>query len=95
MDFKVEIAGFVAFFVVVIFIPLTVFAPHLCAREAAGHGRLRRAGEPVHARNSRRSGCTAARRPDEALLGSADIQSLADLGNSYGFVQEMRFVPFG
>jgi hypothetical protein len=32
---------------------------------------------------------------DEALLGSADLQSLADLGNSYSFVQEMRFVPFG
>jgi hypothetical protein len=29
------------------------------------------------------------------LLGSADIQSLADLGNSYGVVQEMRFAPFG
>ena len=32
---------------------------------------------------------------DEELLGSADIQSLADLGNSMGVVQEMRLVPFG
>ena len=32
---------------------------------------------------------------NEAWLGSADIQSLADLGNSYSFVQEMRLVPFG
>ena len=31
----------------------------------------------------------------EELLGSADIQSLADLGNSYAVVREMRFVPFG
>jgi hypothetical protein len=31
----------------------------------------------------------------EPLLGSADIQSLADLGNSYAVVQEMRLVPFG
>jgi hypothetical protein len=31
----------------------------------------------------------------EPLLGSADIQSLADLGNSYSVVQEMRLVPFG
>jgi hypothetical protein len=30
----------------------------------------------------------------ETLLGSADIQSLADLGNSYGFVREMKVVPF-
>ena len=29
------------------------------------------------------------------LLGSADIQSLADLGNSYRFVKEMGYVPFG
>lgn len=30
----------------------------------------------------------------EPLLGSADIQSLADLGNSYALVREMRPVPF-
>jgi len=29
------------------------------------------------------------------LLGSSDIQSLADLGNSYGVVSGMRLVPFG
>jgi hypothetical protein len=29
------------------------------------------------------------------LLGSADIQSLADLGNSYAAVRDMRLVPFG
>ncbi|MBA4190315.1 MAG: hypothetical protein C0467_20200 [Planctomycetaceae bacterium] len=31
---------------------------------------------------------------DEPLLGSADIQSLADLGNSFRFVEEMRSYPF-
>jgi len=30
----------------------------------------------------------------EELLGTGDIQSLADLGNSYTIVQEMRVVPF-
>lgn len=29
-----------------------------------------------------------------SLLGSGDIQSLADLGNSYGFIREMKIVPF-
>ena len=34
--------------------------------------------------------------PDgEALIGSSDIQSLADLANSYAVVHEMRSVPFG
>jgi hypothetical protein len=32
---------------------------------------------------------------DEQLLGTADIQSLADLGNSYAGVRDMRIVPFG
>jgi hypothetical protein len=30
----------------------------------------------------------------DELLGSGDIQSLADLGNSYAAVKEMRPVPF-
>jgi hypothetical protein len=29
------------------------------------------------------------------LLGTGDLQSLADLGNSYSVVREMRIVPFG
>jgi hypothetical protein len=29
------------------------------------------------------------------LLGAADIQSLADLANSYDVIREMRIVPFG
>ena len=28
--------------------------------------------------------------PSEELLGAADIQALADLGNGYGLVREMR-----
>jgi hypothetical protein len=38
-------------------------------------------------------------RPDsgssDELLGAADIQSLADLGNSYALVRDMRPIPFG
>jgi hypothetical protein len=30
---------------------------------------------------------------DEPLLGSADIQSLADLGNSYEVIKNMRALP--
>jgi hypothetical protein len=33
--------------------------------------------------------------PSDELLGTGDIQSLADLGNSYGLVRDMRMVPFG
>jgi hypothetical protein len=31
----------------------------------------------------------------EGLLGSSDIQSLADLANSFEVVRRMRIVPFG
>ena len=30
---------------------------------------------------------------DEPLIGSADVQSLADLGNSFGVIQNMQLVP--
>ena len=33
--------------------------------------------------------------PEEPLLGTADIQSLADLGNSFDRVRAMRDFPFG
>ena len=32
--------------------------------------------------------------PEEPFIGSADIQSLADLGNSFEVVKGMRMVPF-
>jgi len=33
--------------------------------------------------------------PNESLLGTADIQSLADLGNSINVVRSMRWIPVG
>jgi hypothetical protein len=35
------------------------------------------------------------RQPDEVLLGTGDIQSLADLGNSFGFIEKMNALPMG
>jgi hypothetical protein len=32
---------------------------------------------------------------NEPLLGSADIQSLADLGGSFEYIRNMKVVPFG
>jgi hypothetical protein len=31
---------------------------------------------------------------DEPLLGSEDIESLADMGNSFAVIQQMRWLPF-
>lgn len=89
MDFKIETLVMVAFLLCLVQGPLLVFAPQLAAAKRLG----RREYGRLAARYSRefdskwlRGGAAA----DEALLGSADIQSLADLGNSYGTVQSMR-----
>jgi hypothetical protein len=94
LEFKVEVVAFLAFFIIASLLPLTVFTPALAAIKRKG---LRDIGQLA----SRYSGgfegkwLAADAAVDAELLGSADIQSLADLGNSYGVVQEMRFAPFG
>jgi hypothetical protein len=40
-----------------------------------------------------KSGCQP-KGSDEQLLGTADLQSLADLGNSFTVIREMRAIPF-
>jgi len=92
-SFKVELIGLVAVMVSAILGPLLVFTPQLAAARRAGlreFGTL--AGRYVRDfdRKWLRNGAPA----DEPLLGSADIQSLADLGNSYQVVKEMRPAPF-
>jgi hypothetical protein len=94
LDYKVEVAGLVAFFVVIMLGPLAVFTPHLLQAKRQGladYGRLASRYTGEFEEKWVRGGSPAG----EPLLGSADIQSLADLGNSYAVVQEMRFVPFG
>jgi hypothetical protein len=93
-DFKVEGAAFVAFFVAIVLVPLTVFTPGLASAKRQGLGQFGRlASRYVREFDDKwvHDGPVA----DEELLGSGDIQSLADLGNSYAVVQEMRLVPFG
>lgn len=91
-DFKVEIAVMVVFLLCLVFGPLLVYAPQLAQAKREGlreYGTL--AGHYVRAFDAKwlRGGAPG----DEPLLGSADIQSLADLGNSYEIVQGMRVVP--
>jgi hypothetical protein len=93
-SFKYEIGAFVLFQLTVVLGPLCVFAPTLFALKRQGrqeYGALAaRYAREFHAKWIE-GGASA----DEPLVGSADIQSLADLGNSYGVVREMRAVPFG
>ena len=92
-DFKVELIGLVTVMVFALLGPLLVFSRQLEAAKRAGvreHGVLAQRYVREYERKWLRGGAP----PDEPLLGSADIQSLADLGNSFGMVKEMRWVPF-
>lgn len=94
LSFKLVAGGFVAFFVFVIFAPLLMFVPLMARTRRKGladYGLLaQRYVEDFQEKWILRHGIS----PGE-LLGTGDIQSLADLGNSYAVVQEMRIVPFG
>ena len=94
LSFKLEIGGFVAFFVVAILGPLLMFTPrmaHAKRKGLADYGLLaQRYVESFEQKWVLRDPAAS-----EELLGAADIQSLADLGNCYALVREMRSVPFG
>ncbi len=91
--FKLEIIGLVSVMVFAILGPMLVFLPHLAAARRAG---LREFGVLAsrYVREFDHKWLRGGAPADESLLGSGDIQSLADLGNSYTVVNEMRLVPF-
>jgi hypothetical protein len=93
-SFKLQIAGFIAFFILAIFGPLTMFTPRMARAKNKGladYGLLAQS----YVERFQRKWIVHDLTPDEDLLGAADIQSLADLGNSYAVVREMRVIPFG
>ena len=74
--------------------PICVFAPRLAQARLAG---LRRYGALASAYVLDFDRKWIGHRPPdgEALLGSADIQSLADLANSFEVVRSVSIFPFG
>ena len=92
-SFRFQIAGFIVFFVVAVLAPLLMFSVRMARAKRKGladYGLLaQRYVESFEQKWVRSS------HPSSELLGSGDIQSLADLGNSYQIVREMRTVPFG
>jgi hypothetical protein len=93
LSFKLTIIGFVCFFVAVVLAPLLVFTPQLWEAKLDGLAKFGSFAEEYVLDFAQK--WMPRKANDEQLLGSADIQSLADLGNSYGVVREMRAVPFG
>jgi hypothetical protein len=92
-EFKLEIVALVTVMVLAIMGPLLVFAPMLEAVRRKGlmeYGRLAQR----YAREFDEKWLRGGAAPGEPLIGSADIQSLADLGNSFEMVRGMRLSPF-
>ncbi len=92
LDYKVEIAVLVVFLLCVVLGPLLVFAPALAQTKRTGlmdYGTLAQRYVREFDTKWLRGGAPA----DEPLVGSGDIQSLADLGNSFEVVKTMRLAP--
>jgi hypothetical protein len=90
-EFADEIFVLVAFVLCVVFGPLMLFAPQLAVAKLVGLLQYGRLGERyVRTFDAKWLG---GRGEDESLVGAADIQSLADLSNSYAVVETMRFAP--
>ncbi|HEX7230009.1 MAG TPA: hypothetical protein VF452_06410 [Candidatus Binatia bacterium] len=91
-QFKVEIAVVVIFVLLLVFGPLLLFSPQLAQAKRTGnreYGAL--AARYVREFDAKwvRGGAAA----NEQLVGSGDIQSLADLANSFEVVRTMQFAP--
>jgi hypothetical protein len=92
LSFKMTIAGFVLFFVLAVFAPLLVFTPRLVRYKHEGLAEY--GGLATTYVLDFEQKWLLRKVNDEQLLGTSDIQSLADLGNSYAVVREMRVIPF-
>ena len=93
LDFKLEIAGTVGLLMVLVQGPQLVFVPKLRATRRTGmeaYGTLAQR----YVREFDRKWLLGGAAAGEALVGSADIQSLADLRNSFDAVAGMRATPF-
>jgi hypothetical protein len=92
-DFKLELVGILLVLLLLVLIPLTFFSTQmLYAKRRA----LREYGgvASMYVRDFREKWIEGRNPESERLLGAGDIQSLADLGNSFTVVNETRLAPF-
>jgi hypothetical protein len=91
-EYKIEIAVVVIFLLCVVLGPPLLFAPQLAQAKRTG---LREYGTLAerYVREFDAKWLRGNAPADEPLVGSADIQSLADLGNSFEVVRTMQIAP--
>jgi hypothetical protein len=92
-QFKIDIVGVVAFAVFAVLAPLLVFSPQL---DRAKRTAKREYGllAQRYVREFDNKWLHGGAPVDAQFMGSSDIQSLADLGNSYEVISETRWIPF-
>ena len=93
LSFKLQMGGFVVFFVLAILGPLLMFTPRMAAAKRKGLADYAQVAQGYVDRFEEKWVLNTL--PSEEVLGSGDIQSLADLNNSYDVARGMRAVPFG
>jgi hypothetical protein len=92
-QFRIPVAVYVAVMVVLCFGPLLVFLPTLML--ARRRGLVEYGGLALrYARDFDRKWLRGGAPEGEEILGSGDIQSLADMGGSFERIVDMRPVPF-
>ena len=92
-DFRPEVLGMAVFLLLLSLAPVSVFAAPI---NRARLGALRRYGRlaSTYVLDFDRKWLEEST-PEDALLGTADIQSLADLSNSFEVVRTVSIFPFG
>ena len=93
-DFKMEIISVVAILLLLVLGPLLAFSPRIMKAKRSGlreYGMLASRFVSEFDLKWVRGGAA----DDEPLIGSGDIQSLADLGNSFQVIREIKPFPFG
>jgi len=91
-EFKVETGVMVVFLLCVVFGPLLVFAAQLAQAKRTGLSEYGTLAER-YVREFDTKWLRGAAQGGEPLVGSADIQSLADLANSFDIIRTMRIAP--
>ncbi len=94
LSFKMEAGSLILFFVLFVLGPLVMFTPSLASTKRKGLGAYGLLASN-YVQEFEDKWVQSKGTHDGELLGTADIQSLADLANSYNVVREMRIVPFG
>jgi hypothetical protein len=93
-EYRFELVAMAAFLFIIALGPLCVFTPKLNRARLSGLRTYGRLASDYVSDFAKKWG-PGAKSVVDPLLGSADIQSLADLDNSFSIVKEIRMAPFG